>query len=130
MTEDRERTWNASSQFARCARFQFLVSESVVAAGNLATGLRPPVEDESTVDTHDREEVDRMKVHRFEPDDGTGHPGAVLVGYPRAEVEARRDLAWCFDYDRTDNVPEMHRKDGYIYVPADEWDRRVTGNID
>ncbi len=93
-------------------------------------GHGSPAEDESTVDTDNREEVDEMKLHRFEPDNGTGHPGSVLLGYPRAEVETRRDLAWCFDYDRTDDVPEMHRKDGYIYVPADEWDRRVTGNND
>ena len=33
-------------------------------------------------------------------------------------------------YDRSDNVPEMHRKDGYLYVPADEWDRRVTESND
>ena len=117
MTEDRETTWNASSQFR-------------IGTGSWQFGHRPPAEDESTVDTDNREEVDEMKLHRFEPDDAGDHPGTVLLGYPRAEVETRRDLAWCFDYDRTDDVPEMHRKDGYIYVPADEWDRRVTGNND
>ncbi len=45
-------------------------------------------------------------------------------------MERKFPIRSLFDYDRTDDVPEMHRKDGYIYVPAGEWDRRVTGNND
>jgi hypothetical protein len=70
-------------------------------------------------------EVDQMDMHRIRPDNATkGHPETELVGVPRAEVEAQPELAWCLDFDRTDDVPELQRRDDYIYVSGVEWDRR------
>ncbi|HVR32659.1 MAG TPA: hypothetical protein VMS74_08115 [Acidimicrobiia bacterium] len=49
-----------------------------------------------------------------------------LVGFPRDWAEKDKRFKWAWSYEATEDVQEPQRVDGYMYVPASEWDRRQT----